>query len=70
MRIVRILATSAVLNPYNKCLTNIEKIKEYTCMRRPILNNVILPQATVTQVEMMTHSQKIAKYSIHPVTSF
>ena len=33
MKIVRILATAAVLNPYNKWLTNIENIKEYTCMR-------------------------------------
>ena len=23
-----------IANPYNTCLTNIEKIKEYTCMRR------------------------------------
>ena len=30
MKIVRILATSAVLNPYNKWLTNIENIKDMT----------------------------------------
>ena len=35
-----------------------------------MLNNVILPKATVTQVEMMTHWRKIAEYGIHHVTSF
>ena len=64
MKIVRILATSTVLNPYSKWLTNLEKSKEHTCKRQSYINNLILPQASLTQVDMMTHWHKIAKYNI------